>query len=93
MILSRYRFSPLPAVTDRYGPLPSVTNVTNVTERYQRYQRYQRYIYFLTTEYKIPSNKVYSKSFIFDQLPLPLPNFGIVFKGLCYFFSPFIKLI
>ena len=66
--------TPLPwsNVTERYGPLLNVTNVTNVTkryqryrtlpnvtERYQRYQRYQRYIYFLTTEYKIPSNKVY----------------------------------
>ena len=43
MILSRYRFSPLPAVADRYGPLPSVTNVTNVTNVTERYQRYQRY--------------------------------------------------
>ncbi len=28
----------------------------------------------------IKSKIQYSKSFVFDQLPSPLPNFGIVFK-------------
>jgi hypothetical protein len=35
----------------------------------------------------------YSKSFVFDQLPLPWPNFVMVFQGFWNFFSPFLKLI
>jgi hypothetical protein len=57
MILSRYHYRPVTVPL----PLHHYRDRT-LLNRYQRFQRYQRYIYFLTTEYKIPSNKIYVTS-------------------------------